>query len=407
MTFGSGNTVHVTIKGDASHLKREMAQARGETTKGADAITDKMRSIGTVAKVAIAGVAAKAITDFAGDSVRAYSDLNESLNAVNVSYGTNAEGIKKLGEEAAQSLGLSNAEFNGFAVRMSAFAKQIAGDGGDVVGVVDDMSNRVADFASVMNLEVADAAQVFQSGLAGESEPLRKYGVDVSAATVATYAYANGIAAAGEKLTEQQKVMARYGTIMEQTSQVQGDFANTATDYANAQRIANAEMENAKARAGEALVPVAQLFEQFKLAGAKTLGVLATGFQQLTGKISPTDAAIQEFQIHMGQSADSAAAALTIMKEYGESASDLIPRMGLAADEIMVLRDASDELLLSMGFTEDQIDDLRDAVDKELSKAMSAGADEVLKMKGAQDDLEESTVDATDAIRKEIGRAHV
>jgi len=59
-------------------------------------------------------------------------------------------------------------------------------------------------------------------------------------------------------MTEAEKVQARYGLIMEQTAQMSGDFANTSDGLANSQRILAAEMENAKATIGEALVPVMQ-----------------------------------------------------------------------------------------------------------------------------------------------------
>lgn len=209
---------------------------------------------------ATAGVAmaAAGIGKFFTQSVSQASDLNESLNAVNVSFGANAAGIKKLGEEAATSLGLSTQQFNQLAVGFTAFTEKIAGPGGDVVKVMDDLTTRGADFASVMNLDVNEAMGLFRAGLAGETEPLRRYGIDVSEASVKAYAYANGIAATGTELTEQQKIQARYGSIMEQTNKMAGDFANTSDGLANAQRILKAEFANVQAEVGSALLPALQ-----------------------------------------------------------------------------------------------------------------------------------------------------
>lgn len=210
-------------------------------------------------KIALAGaLGAGALAFKVGkDSIAAASDLNESLNAVNVTYGKQAEAVKVLGTEAADALGLSNTEFNGLAVQFSAFATQVAGsDGPKVVNVLDQLTTRGSDFASVMNLEVNEALGLFQSGLAGETEPLRKFGIDLSAAAVESFAYARGIAKAGEEMTEGQKVQARYGLLMRQTAKTQGDFANTSDELANSQRRLTANWENAKARLGEALLPV-------------------------------------------------------------------------------------------------------------------------------------------------------
>lgn len=195
--------------------------------------------------------------DFGKDSLSAASDLGESLNALDVVFGDVSGEIAGLGEAAAQNVGLSNLDFNNLAVQFSGFAKNIAGEGGDVVGTLDDLTGRASDFASVMNLDVAEAAGLFQSGLAGESEPLRRFSIDLSAAAVDAYAYANGIAEGGEQLTEAEKVQARYGLLMQETAQTQGDFANTSDSLANSTRILSSEWENFKADAGEALLPLA------------------------------------------------------------------------------------------------------------------------------------------------------
>lgn len=215
---------------------------------------------------AIGGALAVAGTGkFLKSAISEASDLGESINAVNVTFGKAAGGINKLGREAADSLGLSRSQFNGIAVQFSAFASTIAGKGGDVTGVMSDLTTRGADFASVMNLEVNDAMRIFQSGLAGETEPLRKYGIDLSAAAVENHALAAGIASAGEKLTENQKVQARYSLLMKQTSKVQGDFKNTSDSLANSQRILGANFDDIQASVGKVLIPTLERLSSWAL----------------------------------------------------------------------------------------------------------------------------------------------
>ena len=231
--------------------------AGGEAGKGfTRSFGSALGSLKNVVGTALAAGGVLQGVQFLKDSVSAASDLGESINAVNVTFGDAAAGILQLGKDAAQAVGLSNVEFNGLAVQFSAFAKTVAGDGGDVVGTMRDLTTRAADFASVMNLDVAQAAELFQSGLAGETEPLRRFGIDLSAAAVEAHAYATGIAATGEELTEAQKVQARYSLLMQQTAQTQGDFANTSDSLANQQRILAARWQNLKATLGNALLPV-------------------------------------------------------------------------------------------------------------------------------------------------------
>lgn len=196
------------------------------------------------------------IVDVFKSSIEGASDLNESVNALNKSYGENSKGVQALGRQSATALGLSNNAFNGLAVKFSSFAKQIAGPGGDVVGTLDDLTTRASDFASVMNLDVNDAVGVFQSALAGESEPIRAYGIDVSAAAVASYAMSHGIADSAASMTQAQKVQATYGLLMDKTSNTQGDFVQTSDQLANSQRILAARWDDIKASLGAGALPV-------------------------------------------------------------------------------------------------------------------------------------------------------
>lgn len=206
----------------------------------------------------IAADAFRSAKDFVLGTVDMASDLNESVNAVQVAYGDAADEVLKLGENSAKAFGLSQGDLNAYATQFSAFVSTIAGSGGDVAGTLEALVGRGTDFASVFNLEVSDALQVFQSGLAGETEPLRKFGIDLSAATVEQYAYASGIAEAGTQLTEAQKVQARYGALLEQTNMVSGDFANTQDELANKNRINAATWEDIQATIGTGFLPVAE-----------------------------------------------------------------------------------------------------------------------------------------------------
>jgi hypothetical protein len=194
------------------------------------------------------------IVSFAKDAVDEYSHLQESINAVTVSYGDAADEVLALGDDSAEAFGLSESSVNDAAVAMAGFATKI--DEADPPKAFENVLGRARDFASVMNVDVNEALGLFRSGLAGESEPLRKFGLDVSAATVEQVALKEGIIQVGEKMTESQKVQARYRTIMQQTEQMAGDFANTSDGLANSQRILTAKWKDAQAVLGETLAPL-------------------------------------------------------------------------------------------------------------------------------------------------------
>lgn len=202
-----------------------------------------------------AALGAIEVGGFIKDSIGLASDLNESLNALDVTYGKNSKQIKALGDTAATSFGLSQLELNNFAVQFSGFATQLQGDGKTSADVFETVMGRATDFASVMNLDVAEAAEVFQSALSGETEPIKKFGINLSAAAVEAYAVKNGLAEAGKEMSDQTKLQATYGLLMEKTAFAQGDFANTSGGLANQQKILGARWAELKTTLGSALLP--------------------------------------------------------------------------------------------------------------------------------------------------------
>lgn len=83
------------------------------------------------------------------------------------------------------------------------------------------------DMASFYNMDTEEAFVKLRAGITGETEPLKALGILVDENTVSQYAYQNGLAETGEELTQQQKVLARYYAILDQTSTAQGDLART------------------------------------------------------------------------------------------------------------------------------------------------------------------------------------
>jgi len=252
----SGNMVlNVEILGEFKKLTAATTGA-SKQLNGINKTASKISRTMTSALAAIGvGFSLNAVVNGVKDVINAASDLGEATNAINVAFGKSSKEIIKFGESAAEAVGLSKTELYGIATQFSSFAKQIGGEGG-ATDVIEELATRGADFASVFNLDVSDALGKFQSGLAGQSEPLRAFGIDLSAAAVEAYALSEGIFDGEGSMTEAEKVMARYGLLMQETAITAGDFANTSDGLANTQRILKAEFENVKAEVGEALLPI-------------------------------------------------------------------------------------------------------------------------------------------------------
>ena len=268
---GALASVDKAVDSTADNIEKEFKESGAKAEKAVDGIGGEFKKLGKL----IAGAAiGKAVMDFAKSSISAASDLEESINAVQVTYGDLSDTILDFSKESARAVGLASADFNSFAVQFAGFTKQIATGGKSAADVTIELTKRIADFASVMNLDLNDAATVFASTLAGESEAIRRYGIDMSAAAIETYALANGLIASKSEMTASIKVQATYAKLMDDTNQVAGDFVNTSDSLANRQRILGAEFKNMQVEVGNALIPTLE-----SLLGV--VGPLVAGFAGL------------------------------------------------------------------------------------------------------------------------------
>tara|TARA_R110002126_G_scaffold118298_2_gene258296 strand:- start:1226 stop:2803 length:1578 start_codon:yes stop_codon:yes gene_type:complete len=257
--------------GGVGNIGKKAGMQAGGKFKGS--FGGALKGIAAVAGTALAGIG---IGKFFSGAVDQANDLSESLNAVSVAYGEASGDIAKLGEDAATRLGVTQASFNAAAVRFSAFAGRVVGEGGDVGEFVDDVTTRAADFASVFNIDVSEALQVFQSGLSGEAEPLKRFGINLLDSEVKAYALQEGLIGVGEQMSEDIKTQARYGLLMQETAKTAGDFANTSDGLANSQRILQASFAQMQAEVGGAVLPVLAELSQAMLPLITDMGPMLT-----------------------------------------------------------------------------------------------------------------------------------
>lgn len=214
-----------------------------------------------------AGLATKmfAVTAAVGAGVVAFNklgaviqkaiDVEESESLFRVSLGKMAGVARAWSKELSRSLGLNEFELRrnvGILFNMSQ-SMGIAED------AAFDMSKGLVklahDMASFFNLKPEEAFDKLRAGITGEAEPLKRLGILVDETTVKQVAWRNGIARTGRELTQQQKVLARYQAILEQTSKAQGDLARTADSPANKIRRLQTRVDVLSTKFGQALLP--------------------------------------------------------------------------------------------------------------------------------------------------------
>lgn len=244
-----------------------------DKTKGPlGGLTRNLQKVGKVAMgAALGGVAALGTGIFlvARKAIPAASDLVESINAVNVVFEDNADTILEWGKTAAETAGLSQAEFAQMAAQTGAMLQNFGLDAETAADQTINLAQRAADMASIFNTDVDQALTAIQAGLRGEADPLEKFGVSLSAVAVKAKALEMGLEGAGGEISQAGLTTARLALLFEQTDKIAGDFVNTSGDLANAQRVAKAQLENFMASIGKLALPI--LGKLFKFISGKLI----------------------------------------------------------------------------------------------------------------------------------------
>lgn len=230
------------------------------------------------AGVATAAVAAgAAILKFGADAGRATSDLTEQVNASQTVFGRASDAVVRFSTTTRDSLGLSQRAALEAANQFGAFFKNVGFGEESTAQFSEGMVRLAADLASFKNVAggAEEVALALRSGLSGEAEPLRRFGVFLNEAKVKNEALKLGLADTNGELGDGAKILARYTIILRETRDAQGDFAKTSESLANQQRILEAKTEDLKASFGQLSTPL--------LTGAtKQLNTLADGLIRLS-----------------------------------------------------------------------------------------------------------------------------
>lgn len=166
------------------------------------------------------------------DMLRLASDARETQNLLGVTFGAaGQQEINAWSNNMANKLGRSRDLLREYASEFGAFLKPTVGQGEDLNAMAEAMAQRVVDLASFRNLSEQVALEKMRAGLAGETEPLRSIGVDVSVAALDEFAKSQGLVL--KSLDKTQTMALRYRLIMAKTADAHGDASETADEYAN------------------------------------------------------------------------------------------------------------------------------------------------------------------------------
>ena len=189
---------------------------------------------------------------------KAASDAEELQSAFDVTFGNMNRSMNKWAVEAGNNMGRATQEMQEGAIAFGMLFNQAAPTEAAAARMSQRFTELAQDAASFYNTDFDTAMGKIRSGLTGESEPLRDFGVFLTEAVVRAKALEMGIVSAGEELNEQGKIMVRAALITEGLSKAYGDVARTSDSLANRLRAIGGMVRELAIEFGQILEPYAK-----------------------------------------------------------------------------------------------------------------------------------------------------
>lgn len=256
------------------------------------------------------------------DAIDISSSLTEVENVVRTTFGNYEKLIQDFSKTSIQDFGMSELTAKQVASRFQAMGTAMGFSQGKMADMSLQLTKLTADMASFYDMEQSDVARNLQAVFTGETEPLRKYGLDLTQATLKEWAMKQGLDADISSMTQAEKTMLRYQYVMANTAAAQGDFARTSDTWANQIRILKQSFEQLAAIIGGALINAFKPFVRTLNAVMQKVIAFATTVTNALGAIFGW-----KFEVSAGGLADD-------WSDVAGSASDIADSTGQAAKNV-------------------------------------------------------------------------
>jgi hypothetical protein len=236
----------VDLKGDSAVLS------------GIDKISNGFKSAGSAmvgfGSKLTAGVTVP-ILAVAGKFVKLASDLEEVKNVVNVTFAQSADSVVDWSTTLKKQFGMVQLESLKYVGSMGAMLKSSGLSAEASKNMAKSLVELTGDMSSFYNLSHDEVWEKIRAGIAGETEPLKALGINMSVANMEAFALAEGIKKPWKEMSQSEQTQLRYNYLMKQTADAHGDFARTSDGLANRIRIFQGTIDELGVKLGTVLLP--------------------------------------------------------------------------------------------------------------------------------------------------------
>ena len=193
--------------------------------------------------------------NYANSFVTSMNDTISKLSGVQIQLSDDyTTGV--LTDTGLKNLGLNIQEITQYASQLASVTNSLGQTGETSLAISTSFTKLAGDISSLFNVDYSTVSKNLQSGLIGQSRALYKYGIDITNATLQTYAYELGLTKAVSEMTQAEKQQLRTIAILDQSKVSWGDLANTINSPSNMIRQLSTNLKEAGMVLGQLFIPM-------------------------------------------------------------------------------------------------------------------------------------------------------
>lgn len=216
------------------------------------------------------------------EAVELSSDLIEVQNVIDTVFKNATDEINDFAVNAVDKFGVTELEAKNMIGVFGGMLKASKITGEAHKEMSKNMTALAGDIASFYNVDVDEAFSKLKSGLAGQTQPLRAFGIDLSKANLEAYALARGITKSYDAMSQAEKTVLRYNYILEQTADAHGDYSKTFYTWSNQVRSLSSNFKMLLSILGgaaiKALMPTLTILNELVTVSINAANALASIF---------------------------------------------------------------------------------------------------------------------------------
>lgn len=290
--------------------------------KASTSLSSLENRLETIKKRAAQLVSLKAIATYLANAVTKFNDFYEATDLFNNAMGELSGQATELINKMESLLGIDPTEAmtNIATIQSLATSFGLASDKAYILS--KNLTQLAYDESSYWNKDTATTFTAIASAISGELEPIRRLGVDLSQAQLQQELLALGFNKQVSSLSQADKAVLRYIAIMKQTTNIQGNLAQTISSPANMVRILKSEISQLAKAVGQLLYPAFKAILPVLIAAVDLIKEFVVSLASVFGqKIEFTDFSKTQKDIGgvsdaMDDTADATKAAAKAAKDY-------------------------------------------------------------------------------------------